>query len=153
MLIRNVDTNEYVSLLKELVEQGKEVGLLIAGNSMSPFLTHQRDSIYLEKPSRKLGKGDMVFYQRENGQYIMHRIYRVCKEEFYMVGDAQTLIEGPIKENQIFAIVTKVKRKGKWIGPNDFRWKFFAYIWIRMVLLRPYVRKIYRMLRKEHVHV
>ena len=78
MLTRTVDTYEYVSVLKELVEQEKEVSLLIAGNSMSLFLVHQRDTICFRKPDKELRRGDMVFYQRENGQYIMHRIYKVC---------------------------------------------------------------------------
>ena len=143
MLTRTVDTYEYVSVLKELVEQEKEVSLLIAGNSMSPFLVHQRDTICFRKPDKELRRGDMVFYQRENGQYIMHRIYKVCPEGYYMVGDAQVGIEGPLREEQIFAVVTKVKRKGKWIDPEDFWWRFFAQIWIRIVPIRRMVLKGY----------
>ena len=154
MMTRTVDTNVFVSTLKELTEQGKEVSLLISGNSMSPFLVHQRDSILFKKPDRQLRRGDMVFYQRENGQYIMHRIYRVRPEGYYMVGDAQTAIEGPLKESQIFAVITKVERKGKWIGPENFWWKFFAHVWIRMVPIRRYVLKVYSVLmRKEQSDV
>ena len=40
------------------------------------------------------------------------------KEEYYLIGDAQTVIEGPIQREQIFAVVTKVKRKGEWIVPE-----------------------------------
>ena len=32
-----VNTQEYVSMLRELTEQGREVNMLISGNSMSPF--------------------------------------------------------------------------------------------------------------------
>ena len=154
MLTRTVDTNAYVSVLKELVEEGKKVKLLIAGNSMAPFLVHQRDYIYFEKPTRELRKGDMVFYQRGNGQYIMHRIYKVRPEGYYMVGDAQTVIEGPLKRTQLFAVVTKVKRKGEWIGPENFWWKFFAHVWVRMIPLRRIVLRLYGVLvRKEQSDV
>ncbi|MEE0884829.1 MAG: S24/S26 family peptidase [Faecalimonas sp.] len=149
MLNRTVDTNEYVSVLRELVEQEKEVGLLIAGNSMSPFLVHQRDTICFRKPDKKLRRGDMVFYQRENGHYIMHRIYKVCPEGYYMVGDAQVAIEGPLRAEQIFAIVTKVNRKGKWIGPNDLWWRFFAHVWIRIVPMRRMILKGYSVLTRR----
>lgn len=141
--MRTVDTNEYVSLLKELTEQGKEVSLLISGNSMFPFLVHQRDYISFRKPTRKLRKGDMVFYQRKNGQYIMHRICGVKPEGYYIVGDAQQLIEGPVEESQIFAIVTRVKRKEKWIGPDSLFWKFFEYVWIRLIPIRHILMKLY----------
>ena len=41
-----VDTREYVGMLKELTEEGKEVSMTIAGSSMSPFLCHARDRIW-----------------------------------------------------------------------------------------------------------
>ena len=47
---------------------------------------------------------------------VMHRIYNVKNEEYYLIGDAQTVIEGPIQREQIFAIIIKVKRKGKWLS-------------------------------------
>lgn len=141
--MRTVDTGEYVSVLRELTEQGKEVSLLISGNSMSPFLVDQRDYISFKKPDRTIRRGDMVFYQRENGQYIMHRIYKVRPEGFYIVGDAQREIEGPVKQAQIFAMITKVKRKGKWIGPGNFWWEVFEHVWIRMVPFRYVVRRTY----------
>lgn len=138
-----VDTREYVSMLRELVEEGKEVSLLISGNSMSPFLIHQRDYIYFEQPKRELRKGDMVFYERDGGQFVMHRIWKVKPDGYYIVGDAQIEIEGPIRRNQIFAIVTKVKRKGKILGPGNFWWEFFEHVWIHMRSVRHSVMKIY----------
>lgn len=141
--MRTVDTREYISALRELTEQGKEVSLLISGNSMSPFMVHQRDTICFKKPDRELKKGDMVFYQRVNGQFIMHRIWKVKEDGFYIVGDAQQEIEGPVKREQIFAVVTKVKRKGKWIEPGNFWWEFFEHVWINIVPFRRYVRAGY----------
>ena len=74
MIERVVDTNEYVTVLRELAGEGRVVSMLIAGSSMSPFLCHNRDYIYFTKPDRELRRGDMVFYQRDTGQYVMHRI-------------------------------------------------------------------------------
>lgn len=134
--MRVVDTGEYVSVLRGLVEEGREVSMMISGSSMSPFLAHQRDYIYFKTPDRQLKKGDMVFYQRRNGQYVMHRIYKVKNENYYMVGDAQREIEGPLQRDQIFALITKVQRKGKWIKPGDFWWEFFEHVWINIVPVR-----------------
>ena len=138
-----VDTREYVSVLKELVEEGKEVSMLIAGSSMSPFLGHERDYIFFKKPEAPIKRGDMVFYQRRNGQYIMHRVWKVNEKGYYIVGDAQTEIEGPVEKSQIFAVVTRVKRKEKWIGPGNFWWEFFEHIWIRLVPFRRSIIRIY----------
>ena len=78
-----IDTREYVSVLKQLTDDGREVSMRIAGNSMAPFLIHERDTIFFRKPEAKLKKGDMVFFKRRNGQYIMHRIHHVKPDGYY----------------------------------------------------------------------
>lgn len=150
MDVKQVDTREYVSVLRGIAEEGKVVSMLIAGSSMAPFLCHNRDYIYFTKPERELRRGDMVFYQRDSGQYVMHRIYRVKHEGYYMVGDAQTQIEGPLRRDQIFAVITQVKRDGKMIRPGDFWWEFFEHIWIRIVPARRIVTALYGMLWGEN---
>lgn len=141
-----VNTQEYVSMLRELTEQGKEVSMQISGNSMSPFLMHGRDSIRLKKPERELKKGDMVFFQRKSGQFVMHRIIQVKKDGFYLLGDAQQWCdrEGPIEQTQIFAQIIGVRRKEKWIGPGDFWWEFFEHIWIGLIPFRRGLIRGYR---------
>lgn len=143
MQIKQVDTREYVSVLRDIAEEGKVVSMLIAGSSMAPFLCHNRDYIYFTKPGREPRRGDMVFYQRDSGQYVMHRVYKVKPDGFYMVGDGQTQIEGPLRRDQIFALITQVKRKGKLICTGDFWWEFFEHVWIRIVPLRGAVTALY----------
>ena len=141
--MRSVDTDAYVSMLRDLVNEGKECRLLISGSSMAPFLVHERDSIIFSKPDRELRRGDMVFYQRDNGQYVMHRILHVRPEGLYIIGDAQTEVEGPVKPEQVFALVTKVNRKGKWVGPGNFWWWFFSTVWLRLFPVRRLILKLY----------
>lgn len=139
-----IDTNEYISVMRDLVNEGKEVSMLVSGGSMNPFLIHYRDTICFAAPQRALKKGDMVFYQRDSGQFVMHRICRVCRDGTYdIVGDNQSEIEHGVRRDQIFAIITKVKRKGKWIVPGDFWWEFFAHVWIRIIPFRRTIQRIY----------
>ncbi len=51
-----VDTREYVGMLKELTEEGKEVSMLVFGSSMAPFLIHARDMIYFKKAGQRASK-------------------------------------------------------------------------------------------------
>ena len=144
--MREVDTQEYVSMLKDLVEEGHQVSLLIAGSSMAPFLIHHRDTVYFKKPDRELKVGDIVFYRRANGRYVMHRIRWIRQDGYYMIGDGQTQTEGPLKREQIFGLITAVKRKDKLIRPGDFWWEFFARVWLRIIPLRGAVRRLYTVL-------
>ena len=44
----------------------------------------------------------MVFYRRDDGRYVMHRIYRAEKDGTYtIIGDAQTYPERGIRAEQI----------------------------------------------------
>ena len=55
--MKMMDTRAYVGMLKELVEQGREVRMVISGSSMAPFLIHGRDSIFFRAPERELPSG------------------------------------------------------------------------------------------------
>ena len=140
---RLVDTAEYVGVLRGLVEEGHEVSMLVSGSSMSPFLIHLRDTIYFKKPDRPLRAGDIVFYQRDSGQYVMHRILRVRGDAYDIIGDAQIEIERGVRRDQIFAVITRIRRKGKLIGPGDFWWTFFARVWTKLIPLRPLIARAY----------
>ncbi len=143
---RLVDTREYVTMLRELTEQGHTVSMTIAGNSMSPFIIHQRDSIVFKKPDRELRRGDFVFYQRSSGQYVCHRICKIKPDGYYMVGDAQTEIEGPIRREQIFGLIISVTRKGQQLAPGDFWWDFFEKVWPRIIPFRRAVICLYALI-------
>lgn len=141
--MKQVDTREYISMLLELIEQGHEVSLNIAGNSMLPFLAHNRDSVRLRKPDRALKMGDIILYQRQTGQFVLHRICRIAKDGIFTVGDAQQLIEGPLKPEQIFGLVTDATRKNKLTGPGDFWWEFFEHVWLRLIPCRHAIMRLY----------
>lgn len=147
--IREVDINEYLPILQDIIKTGKDVSLLVSGSSMSPFLIHHRDTIIISKPTQPLKRGDMVFYQRLTGQYVMHRIHHIDKKgNLYITGDAQTEIEGPVSPNQVFGIIHKVIRKGKKLQKGNFWWWFFEKIWIRIVPLRPYIIKLVSIIKR-----
>ena len=92
-------------------------------------------SSYRRRP-RQFHRGDMVFFQRQDGSYVMHRIHHLKEGKLYLVGDNQTEIEGPIDPEQVFGIVRKVIRNGKLLQKGDFWWDFFEKAWIRIVPLR-----------------
>lgn len=142
---RIVDIDVYMPVVCELLARGKEVSIVVTGNSMAPFLIHGRDEILVAPADGKWKKGDMVFFRRKNGQYVMHRICGVHQDgSFSIIGDGQFQVEHPVFSSQMFGKITSVKRKGTWIGPGNFCWEFFARIWVKMIPLRPAAWKLYR---------
>ena len=136
-------SEELIPSLLELLEETDQVPLVISGGSMSPFLAHHRDTVYLSKIHRPLKRGDMILYRRVSGKYILHRIYRTESNTYTLVGDAQTELEQGISPDQVLAIVTAVRRKGKLLKPGSFWWEFFRLVWIRLIPLRPKILTLY----------
>ena len=134
---RIVDIHTYLPVLIDIIKSGKDVSVTVTGSSMAPFIAHPRDSIIVSPPPRQFHRGDMVFFQRQDSSYVMHRIHHLKEGKLYLVGDNQTEIEGPIDPEQVFGIVRKVIRNGKLLQKGDFWWDFFEKAWIRIVPLRP----------------
>ena len=137
---------EYCDLLtsEEAVEA---LPLTISGNSMAPFLVHGRDTVYLSRISEPLKPGDVVLYRRKNGSYVLHRIHSIQSPFYTMAGDAHPGVEPGIHRDQILAIMTCAKRKGKLEQPGTFWWEFFRTTWLRIIPLRKTAMGLYSALK------
>ena len=141
----NVLLEEYRELLKD--ESIEALPLLISGNSMAPFLVHKRDTVYLSRLVRPVKIGDVLLYQRDNGSYILHRVYKIENGTYTMIGDGQFVLEKGIRADQMIAVMTSALRKGKRQAPGCFWWEFFEKVWIHMIPLRKIVWKTYNVFR------
>lgn len=149
-----MDTTALLDELCEILPRARVVPLRISGNSMSPFLVHRRDTVYLSQFTRPLRRGDIVLYQRLGGAYILHRIYRLERDGYCFVGDGQTMLEHGVREEQLRAVVIAAERKGHRQQPGTFWWEFFEKVWIRVVPMRPMISRAYgwvKRLRKKKV--
>lgn len=136
-------------LIKEALEAGGEVYIGIRGNSMLPFLYDGRDqAVFARLGDRRIRRGDILFYQRANGQFVMHRVYSIAQDgSINMVGDAQWTVEKGILPEQLRAFVPRVVRKGKEIScmSGFVHWLMTAYL-LRIRFPRLF-RMIFRILR------
>lgn len=129
-----LDTKAYLDTVCDLLAQGHtDVAVPVTGSSMVPFL-HNGDLVYLASPGASLRRGDVVLFTREDGSYILHRIFKTCRDgSFRIVGDAQRITEA-VAAGQIHAIVTAARHKGRLLTPRSPRWWFYRHIWL---FLRP----------------
>lgn len=148
--MKTVDTKIYLDTLCQLANKGETVSTVVSGGSMIPFLSPNRDYVFLKTPDKPLKKGDIVLFTRDNGNYALHRIKKATQKGYYLTGDRQTCIEGPVEKEKIHCIVTAVKRKGKLIENKSFVWKFYEKIWINLVFLRPVFFKAASLFRRKH---
>ena len=146
--LRILPPEQLMPLLPELLEESSAIPLVISGSSMTPFLVHGRDTVFLSKLSTPPKRGDMVLYRRDSGLYVLHRVFLTENNLFTMLGDAQTIPEPGIREDQCIAIVTAVRRKGKLLKKGSFLWWVFEKVWLRLRPLRPHLLRIYALLKR-----
>ena len=127
-------------LIAETLGGGGEVYITVRGSSMSPFLHDGRDqAVFASVADRRIRRGDIVFYQRRGGQFVMHRVYSVDAEgTLTMLGDAQVALEPDIEPEQIIALSKAFIRKGKRIECNSFIYKSYSYLWYLAYPLRKF---------------
>lgn len=131
--------------LLPLLEQGQTVPLTVTGSSMFPFLHHGRDTVYLMKAAQPPRVGDLAFYRRSAGNYILHRVI-AAGETYTMLGDRQMGSEPGIRREQILAVAVAVRRNGRLLRPGSLMWGFFRGPWQWLRPLRPWLVRAYTLL-------
>ena len=99
-----VDLEELYPLIKEVIENGGEFRLFPRGTSMEPMLHQGDDSVMLGKADN-IAEGDVLFYKRSNGNFVIHRLIEKRKGTFTMCGDHQIGLEYGIKPSQVLGKV------------------------------------------------
>lgn len=102
-------------LMDEAFENGQKFFFKPNGRSMRPFIKGGQMDVSVEKYKGGAKKYDIIFYKRDDGKHVMHRIVKIFPDCFGVCGDNQWWIE-KVYEKQIFAIVTSVGGKKKMGG-------------------------------------
>ena len=136
---RSAITSGTLPLIMSALEDGQAFAVHPIGYSMFPFFSGNRDTLFLTKPVFPLHRGDIVLYRRTNGVFVVHRIHHITTDNssssYYMLGDNQTWIEGPLQESQIHGVVSSYVRKGRKIDCPANKW--YNLLWRIWMLLRP----------------
>lgn len=84
--------------LEALLQDGNIIRIRPQGYSMYPLFIPGRDEALIESVSANtVRKNDVVLYRRDQSILVLHRICKITAEGFFMVGDNQSEIEGPLR--------------------------------------------------------
>ena len=138
MQTKSVMLSEIYDVMKEMLENGGTVDFNPRGTSMLPTIRNDGDRVVLKKKD-KLKKYDLPLYLRDNGQFVLHRVYRVNPDGTYnMCGDNQWHIEENVRPDQIIGTVIKINRNGKVFSTTNLIYRIYVMLW---VTIRP-IRRI-----------
>lgn len=128
--------------IERLLAQGQQVQIRPQGYSMYPMFVPGRDEAILQKADpATLKRGDVVLYRRENGILVLHRICKKKKNAFYMVGDNQREIEGPLKAEQMKGLLIGFIRNGKHRSVKNPVYLLASGLWLCLRPVRPVLSK------------
>lgn len=142
---KKISLDEIYPIIKEKIDNNGTVQLPITGTSMNPLLYWGRDTVELVKCDSPQ-KYDIIFYRRDDGHFVLHRIVGKNEKGFILCGDNQIKKEYEITEKHIIAVVKSITRNGKTFSVNKNSYKLYVRIWtfilpLRNIILVP-IRKI-----------
>lgn len=139
----------YTYDIEQLLKDGSAIQLKPQGYSMYPLFIPGRDEAVIEAyPVDQLHRGDVILYRRDQGILVLHRICRITSDGFYLVGDNQTEVEGPLRPDQIRGKMTCVVRNGKSFSVSHPIYRILSSLWLFLRPIRPLFWHIMAFFRK-----
>ena len=137
-------------------EQLAQTGRLIytnKGDSMMPLIKQDRDLLVIKPVNGRLKKYDVPLYRRDSGQYVLHRILKVRKDDYVICGDNRWSKEYGISDRHIIGVLTAVVRDGRVVSFESWKYKAYVHLWCDFfpvrALITHVVSKLKRMKRKK----
>ena len=121
--------------LEQLLKDGNIIRIHPQGYSMYPLFLPGRDEALIESVcADDCKKNDVVLYRRDSGILVLHRI---TDNGFYLVGDNQREVEGPLRPSQIIGRLVAFVRDGKEISVRQPFYRFLSSLWLFLLPVRP----------------
>ena len=126
--------------IEKLLAEGNVIQLKPQGYSMYPLFIPGRDeAVVAPVKVEKLKRGDVVLYRRDEGILVLHRIWKRKGNAFYLVGDNQKEIEGPLRPDQMKGILVEIIRRGRHISTQNIIYRLLLSVWLWLRPLRPVI--------------
>ena len=135
-------SNDVFPLIKETLNNKQAVSIKVTGNSMRPFLVHQKSIVTLLQ-SNTYKKYDIVLYENPQHKMVLHRIVKV-HDNLIICGDALKNNEIIHKDN-VYGKVIDINTNQKPIKMDTNFYKLKVRLW---VTLKPFRRILLKLTRK-----
>lgn len=131
--------SDAIDAIEEVLASGGEFNISPKGISMLPLIVENRDSVILKRDFVNIArKHDIAFYRRQNGQFVLHRVMKITKDNTYvMCGDNQNALEENVPASCIIGVVSKIVRNGKSVDLDGIVYSTYVFLWTKMFIRKP----------------
>ncbi len=133
---------------EELEKNGRLIYTNV-GDSMMPLIREKRDLLIIEKPDGRLKKYDIPLYKRDSGQYVLHRILKVRKNDYVICGDNRWQKEYGITDRHIIGVLTGIVRDNETVSMTDKKYLRYVHLWCDFFIIRALILRIKYYIKKH----
>ena len=144
-----IQLSDYDGLIREVLSSGGEFRLYPHGTSMLPLLRQGRDSVSLGRVDTPIRKNDILFYQRPDGSYVLHRVHLVTPAGLTLMGDNQTVPEYGVSPDWVIGRVTRIFRDDKEVICDGFGYRLYRMLW-QFTIVRSLLLKLYHFYERSN---
>ena len=144
-----IQLSDYDGLIREVLSSGGEFRLYPHGTSMLPLLRQGRDSVSLGRGDTPIRKNDILFYQRPDGSYVLHRVHLVTPAGLTLMGDNQTVPEYGVSPDWVIGRVTRIFRDDKEVICDGFGYRLYRMLW-QFTIVRSLLLKLYHFYERSN---
>lgn len=142
----NIPLSVLMPEIIRLIREGHTVTILLKGNSMRPFLCHNRDKGIFGKPEH-IKVGDPVLALIDGHRYVMHRIIDISGDDVTLQGDGNMSTEH-CKMADVKALAFAFVRKGRKKPDTIYglKWRLYSFFWTRLTPFRHQLLMVHHMI-------
>ena len=112
------------------------------GRSMLPLIRQGKDLfIITKKGSSRFGRGDVVLYRSPSGRYVLHRIIKVRRSDYVILGDNCVNKEYGIRDKDILGVMTGFVRGGKEHSTDERGYRLYTAVILKTTPVRVVLKK------------
>ena len=115
---------DYVSVLNE----SGVLSFVPSGNSMWPFIKNRKQTVIVKKSDGTFKENDVVFFCREDGSFVLHRVMQVFPDYLIVRGDSQINPE-KVQIEKVFGILDGFYKGKKYIAVTDKKYQKKVVRW------------------------
>lgn len=137
------------STFEEEIEKNGKIIYTNVGDSMMPLIKQGRDVLVISKVNGRLKRYDVPLYKRKNGQYVLHRILKVRKNDYVICGDNRYGKEYGITDSEIIGVLSGIIRNGKEISASDKKYRAYVHLWCDFYFVRAFVLRLKHFVKRK----
>lgn len=149
---KKISLKQAFPIIEEKLREGGLVTFSPHGQSMLPLIREGMDSVTISALKCMAKIGDVVFYQRPSGQFVLHRIVGRDKDGLVLCGDNQLDRETGVRDDWVIGIMTSVRRNGKELSCKSCKYRVYVKLllpaWKIWMRIRPVLSRVKRKIKK-----